>query len=89
MEKALKALWVKNNEFNVPPKIHNLAKLAQEANYNPSEKEKLFLLEVNDFNVEARYPDSNHSFYAKCTREFAEGYLSQMKEFYECILKKL
>jgi HEPN domain-containing protein len=30
LEKLCKALWVKSNESNIPPKIHNLVRLLQE-----------------------------------------------------------
>ncbi|MBI5472202.1 MAG: HEPN domain-containing protein, partial [Ignavibacteriae bacterium] len=39
---------------------------------------------VNDFNIEGRYPDFKYVFYKKATKEFAEKYLTRMKEFYEC-----
>lgn len=32
LEKIMKALWVKNNTSDVPPKTHNLKKIADEAN---------------------------------------------------------
>ena len=89
LEKALKALWIKNNSEIIPPRIHNLVRLAEEANLDLSDNEKLFLYEVNDFNLETRYPDKKFDFYKKCSRNFAEEYLKKIKEFFECILKQL
>ncbi len=89
LEKLLKAFWVKNNESFYPPKIHNLAKLAEEGKLDLSDEEKIFLLEVNEFNLEARYPDYKFRFYLRCTKEFTEDYLRRIKEFYQCILKKI
>ena len=31
LEKSAKALWVKNNTENIPPKIHNIVKLLKES----------------------------------------------------------
>ena len=45
------------------------------------EDQKLFLDEVNDFNLEVRYPEYRSEFYKFCTREFAEGYFNKIKEF--------
>lgn len=89
LEKVLKALWIKNNSEVIPPRIHNLVRLAEEANLDLSDNEKLFLYEVNDFNLETRYPDKKFDFYKKCSRNFAEEYLKKIKEFFECILKQL
>ena len=87
LEKILKAHWVKNNEWNVPPRIHDLVKIAELANLLLSNEDKLLLYEVNDFNIEGRYPDFKYVFYKKATKEFAEKYLKRMKEFYECTRK--
>ncbi len=89
LEKLLKAFWIKNNNDPMPPRTHNLLKLAEESGLVLSDDEKLFLLEVNDFNIEARYPDNKFDFYKKCKREFAEVYLKKIKEFYECTLKQM
>ena len=85
VEKALKALWVKNNASDIPPKTHNLKKIADEAQYPMSDDEAILLLEINDFNIEARYPDYKLDFYKKCTKEFAEGYIKKIKELHTCI----
>jgi HEPN domain-containing protein len=89
IEKLFKALWVRNNESNYPPRIHNLLKIAEEAGLILSKDEKLFLLEVNDFNLETRYPDYKLDFYHKCTKEFSANYLTKIKEFHNCMIKRI
>lgn len=89
LEKLLKGLWVKNNKGDMPPKTHNLKKIADEAGYKLSEEESIFLLEINDFNIEAHYPDYKLEFYKKCTKEFAEKYLTKIKDLHQCILKQI
>jgi HEPN domain-containing protein len=89
LEKILKALWVKNNQSDIPPRTHNLKKIAEESKYALSEDESILLLEINDFNLEARYPDYKFDFHNKCTKEFAEGYLGKIKELYKCILSQI
>ncbi|MBI5472200.1 MAG: HEPN domain-containing protein [Ignavibacteriae bacterium] len=89
LEKVLKALWIKNNSENYPPRLHNLLRLAEGGKYEPTEREKLFLDAVNKFNIEARYPDYKEEFRKRCTKDFAQSYLRQIEEFYQCILKKI
>ena len=56
-EKLCKALWVKNNTGNTPPKIHNLVKLLNEAKVQYSNDQMDFMNIMNNFQLEGRYPD--------------------------------
>lgn len=80
-EKTLKAFFVYKNDSKIPPKTHNLLKLAQASDLPLTEDQELFLDEVNDFNLEVRYPEYRSEFYKLCTREFAESYFTRIKEF--------
>lgn len=85
LEKALKAFYVKDNENRLPPKTHNLLKLAEETTIPLNDDVKLFLDEVNDFNLEVRYPEYKQEFYKTCTEKFAEEYFKKIKEHYQWI----
>ncbi|WP_165360945.1 HEPN domain-containing protein [Candidatus Chloroploca sp. Khr17] len=80
-EKTLKAFFVYKNDSKIPPKTHNLLKLAEASDLPLTEDQKLFLDQVNDFNLETRYPEYRNEFYKFCTKEFAEVYFSKIKEF--------
>ena len=67
------------------PKTHNLLKLAEKTTIPLTEEVKLFLDEVNDFNLEVRYPEYKKEFYKTCTKEFAEAYFKKIKEHYKWI----
>ena len=82
LEKSLKAIFVSVNENKVPPKIHNLVKLSELAGLNIDEDNRLFLDEVNDFNLEVRYPEYKNEFYRTCTEEYAKKYLKKIKEMF-------
>jgi len=43
-------------------KMHNLVKLAEHTRLNLTGEHKIFLDEVNDFNLEARYPQFKNEF---------------------------
>jgi len=81
IEKILKALFVSNNDNKIPPKTHNLLKLAELSNLVLSNDSKLFLDEVNDFNLEVRYPEYKQEFYKLCNKEFTSKYFIKIKEF--------
>jgi len=89
LEKLLKAFWVRDNDTNFPPKTHDLNKIAKETNLSFIDTDKEFLAEVSAFNIEARYPDYKKKFNERCTQDFANKYLSEIKEFIECTLKKM
>ena len=58
---------------------HNLVRLAQQAHLQFS-KEQLSLLEaLQDFNMEARYPEEEKEFYKRATMDFSENYLTAAK----------
>jgi len=82
IEKALKALYIIENGNKIPPKIHNLVKLSELSNLKLDEEKRILLDEVNDFNLEARYPEFKNEFYKVCTREYAEHYFNKIKEIY-------
>ncbi|NCP08820.1 MAG: DNA-binding protein [Deltaproteobacteria bacterium CG_4_8_14_3_um_filter_51_11] len=83
LEKALKAHFVKDSNNQMPPRTHNLLKLAEKTRVPLNEELSLFLDEVSDFNLEVRYPQYKKDFQKKCTREFCEGKFIRIKEHYQ------
>lgn len=57
LEKAIKAHIIKHTG-SLPPKIHNLTRLAEIANLDVSVELRKVLAEINDFNIEGRYSDT-------------------------------
>jgi HEPN domain-containing protein len=57
LEKALKAHVCRVTE-DVPPRIHNLLRLAELAGLEFGEEESALLTEANLHNIEGRYPDT-------------------------------
>lgn len=85
LEKALKAFYVRDNDNRIPPKTHNLVKLAEKTTLPMNLEKRIFFDEVNDFNIETRYPEYKQEFYKTCTREYAEAYFKKIKEQYTWI----
>ena len=89
LEKTLKALFVFRNNNKVPPKIHDLVKLARLARLELNQAQEIFLGDASDFNFEARYPDFKQEFYKKCTKSFAEKYFTEIKEYHKWLKSQL
>lgn len=88
IEKLLKSYYVfKRGEH--PPFIHDLVRLSTEAGLSLSDKEKVLLDAISQFNIEARYPDIKLSFYKKADRIFTEKYMKEIKGFYQWLKKKI
>ena len=88
IEKTLKAFYVRDKR-EIPPKIHNLVKLAENTKLSLTEDQLVFLADINDFNIETRYPDAKFSFYKTCTKEFTKGQFSMIKEMYKWLLSQM
>jgi len=86
LEKMLKAAFVLRNDNSVPPRTHNLVKLAELSSLEMTDEGLEFLDEVNSFNLEVRYPDYKNEFYRKCNRDFTENYFAKIKA--QCIQLK-
>ena len=57
IEKTCKALWIKHNEENVPPRTHNLLHLLSTTPIELDDETNEFMLSLNRFQLEGRYPD--------------------------------
>jgi HEPN domain-containing protein len=89
LEKALKALWIKNSVGDMPPFVHNLLRIAKESNSNFSELEFEFFVEMNIFQIKGRYPDYVENIEEIITKEIANEYLLKTKNILSCIQEKL
>ena len=56
LEKAIKAI-VCRRTHDIPPRIHNLTRLCDLASLEPDEHQREVLAEMNQFNLEGRYPE--------------------------------
>jgi HEPN domain-containing protein len=70
VEKLLKALWIKENVDNFPPRTHDLKKLYNDTDLNLDNNWYDFLVIINEWNIEGRYPDYKLKVYARATDEY-------------------
>lgn len=79
LEKLLKALIIKKTQ-QAAPFMHNLQDLARRAEVDLTKEQVKNLGEITTFNIEARYDTIRLDFYKRCTRSYAEKWLSIIKE---------
>lgn len=81
LEKTLKAHICKSTGKLAPP-IHNLVRLAERAGLDLAENSIDLLAEVNEFNIEGRYPEM---LLPLPTRAEAEVYMKRIAEVLQCL----
>ncbi len=86
LEKLIKALIIKSGKL--PPLSHNLESLYSKANDVPK-KYALWLQEISDFNITARYDIEKEKLYKKATLEYAEEWFTKGKELQQWLKKQL
>lgn len=87
LEKLLKAIIISRTE-NYPIPVHDLVKLAKNAQLPLTDKQTKELQEITTFNLEARYDDYKHAFYQKATKKYALKWIQICQEL-EKLLSKL
>jgi HEPN domain-containing protein len=84
----LKAIVVqKTNTF--PPKSHNLTRLAELAVLEVVVDQIKLMEELNQFQLDTRYPDEKFSLYNKATKEFTTNRINKVKELRQWLLNQL
>jgi HEPN domain-containing protein/predicted nucleotidyltransferase len=86
LEKTLKAHYVKNIG-EIPPRTHDLVRLAALAKVEFDSEVLEFLDSVNTFNISTRYPDEKFKFYQLCTYEFARENFYRIKGDISLVVK--
>ena len=79
IEKAIKAIIARDCvEGEIPPKIHDLSKLAIRAKLMDimSEEQQDFIEELNPLNIEARYPEYKDAIVAGLSAEICKEFIA-------------
>lgn len=88
LEKSLKAIYVQRKGEHAPP-IHNLHRLAKLAGLKMTDTQIECLLLVTSFNIEARYPDIKRAFRKKCTKEYTQEQMVNIRELFSWLKKMM
>lgn len=88
IERLLKAGVVKKSKDH-PPFTHDLRRLAKLSGIEFDAKHIKWLDTISTFNLNVRYDDYKQDFYKKCTPEFTDTWIYNIKLLREWIKKKL
>jgi HEPN domain-containing protein len=88
IEKILKAIFLKKHD-TYPPPIHNLLRLAKLSSLILDHEEQVLLVEMNTFNVEARYDILKEALYKKADNAYTKNYLDKAKQLIDIFKKEL
>jgi len=79
IEKALKSLIVKKTG-ELPPRLHDLMKLAKAADIKPADLQIVFLRELSAYYIQSRYPEEIEDMSQQTTRTIASDALKKTEE---------
>jgi len=88
IEKLLKAIWVKDNIDNTPPR-HDLTLIYNQTDLNLNSELYDYLPVINTWNIESRYPDYKLKIYERANDEYMKEYFEKVSKLKECLLEKL
>jgi HEPN domain-containing protein len=89
IEKLCKSLWIKHNLDNIPPRTHNLIILLSATPIKLTTEQSEFLLYLNRFQLEGRYPDYMTKMRSICTELFTKELINSVNKFRLWLLEKL
>ena len=89
IEKLCKAIWIRDNNLNVPPKTHNLIFILSQTKIEPTENQSELLLNLNRFQLEGRYPDYLNQLHQLCSKEFSKRIIDEATTLNQWLTEKL
>lgn len=89
IEKLCKSLWIKHNDENVPPRTHNLIHLLSSTPVELSDDKREFILNLNRFQLEGRYPAYLTKMHAICNEQFTKTMLKSANQLRLWLLGKV
>jgi hypothetical protein len=72
--------WDHRPKREHPPPIHNLVRLARGAGIEFEDRRAEALVTITAFHLEARYPDVKRSFRLRCTPDYTQQQMVEIRE---------
>ena len=79
----------KRQYSNIPPKIHNLITLVDRTKLELAEADKEFLSQMNQFQLQGRYPDYTQQLYKTYKAVQTKTILDKVNSIRKCLLNNL
>jgi len=80
IEKLCKAIWIRDNISNFPPRTHNLNYLLSQTSIILSDPDGELLLSLNRFHLEGRYPEYISQIHRLCSVSFTSDLIDKTNE---------
>lgn len=80
IEKLCKAIWIRDNESNFPPRTHNLNYLLSQTTVVLNEQDGELLLTLNRFQLEGRYPEYISQVQRHCNDSLTSDLINKINE---------
>jgi HEPN domain-containing protein len=88
LEELAKALWVKNNPDNIPPRLHDILNLLEQAGVEMDAHSTDFLEMFNKYRVVGRDSDYINNIRRQCTQDFTRELLDKANTARQCLIIK-
>lgn len=85
----LKAHFVKDNIGDFPPKTHNLLLLISQTTLSPTVDQLRLLSQVNQFQLDGRYPDYGMNMFKIASKSYTESLLAEIEALKIWLASKL
>ena|SRR5690606_25585955 len=89
IEKLLKAIWVKHNIDNTPPRQHDLTFIYNQTDLKLNSEWYDYLPTINTWNLESRYPDYKLKIYERANENYMKEHFEKISKLKECLLAEL
>ncbi len=89
IEKMSKALWVRENPGNTPPRTHDIVKLLTATSFEPTQKQLTLISDLSRFQLEGRYPDYTYRLERLATAAYTTEKVTDIADLRQCLLAKL
>ncbi|MDB5209331.1 MAG: hypothetical protein JWQ30_158 [Sediminibacterium sp.] len=89
IEKLLKAIWIKDNNLQYPPRTHDLTILYNQTDLDLSNGWYDYLGTINEWNIEGRYPDYKLKIYKRASAEYLQEHTEKLARLKTLLLKTI
>ncbi|MCK9403295.1 MAG: HEPN domain-containing protein [Chitinophagaceae bacterium] len=89
IEKLLKAIWIKDNALQYPPRIHDLTILYNQTDLELPNGWYDYLGAINEWNIEGRYPDYKLKIYKRASKEYLEEHSQKLVALKKLLLTNI
>ncbi len=89
LENLAKALWVKENQVNFPPRIHELKYILTDTSLLLDQEQAKFVDDLQKYQIEGRYPDYKQYIQKYTDKPYVEEMIGKAKNLRKCLLDKI